>query len=106
MAIILTTEVIAQGGEGGRIGNPVSVDLPVAGDAGGATSEVAAPSAGMASANKPEYVNTKKAPAKKSNLGPGGPIYPIEGLSPYQNKSAIRLLLLHTFLQDADKSLL
>lgn len=93
MVIILTVNIVSQeDADTGKVGNPVSIDLAAA-------AAVAAPEEPVAPAPAPVV---RRAPAAKAmgggggannNKGPGGPIYPIEGLSPYQNKSVLPLVL-------------
>ncbi|EIW73657.1 replication factor A1 [Tremella mesenterica] len=81
LIIILTLEVVPWSGE--KIGNPTNV-------------EQAAPLAAPQSVLKPSTtanVNASKPVAKqpqKTAAAPMGPLYPIEGLSPYQNKWTIK----------------
>lgn len=82
-----------------KIGSPVSIDAAVAGgeqantNPAPAAAAAAAPAAGRGGSNasKTSAAASRQAPAKPkatpgAGLAPGAPIYPIEGLSPYQNK--------------------
>lgn len=88
--IVICLDVDPQGIADDKIGTPGPVE-----PTGGAAAAAAAPAAASASAaGKPAA--SKAAPAKRNNASRGGPsgaqapIYPIEGLSPYQNKWTIK----------------
>ncbi|KAK4053129.1 Replication factor A protein 1 [Microbotryomycetes sp. JL201] len=79
-----------------RIGNPTSVDTaaPPAPAAAAAANDNKPVTAGRGGSNASSTNAAKRsnAPAKALSAGgrPGAPIYPIEGLSPYQNKWTIK----------------
>lgn len=84
LIIILGLEIVPWTGE--KIGNPVNLD----GAAPPAPAAVAAPAPAPAAAAAPTRgtaSNVRQAPARPpAGNKDMGPIFPIEGLSPYQNK--------------------
>lgn len=79
LVIILGLEI--QPWQGEKIGSPVSIDSAPAAAAPAPETKAAVSGNGRGTAS-----NTSR-PAQKSNMGP---IFPIEGLSPYQNKWTIK----------------
>jgi len=79
-----------------KIGQPFSIDSIAGAESAAAPAPAAAapaPAAGRGGSNasKTSAAQSRQAPAKPKPTGgaghtPGAPIYPIEGLSPYQNK--------------------
>lgn len=85
LAVVLTLDLVS--GPTAKIGDAKSIDTPAGGGAAAGSAAQAAPAAPNAASNyRQGAAQVKKGPAK----GPAGgaPIYPIEGLSPYQNKCA------------------
>jgi replication factor A1 len=85
LIIILALEIVPWNGE--KIGNPVTLDgasppAVAAPAAAPAPVAAAAPTRGTASNNRQPAARPAR-PAGDKNMGP---IFPIEGLSPYQNK--------------------
>ncbi|WVQ80670.1 hypothetical protein IAT38_002775 [Cryptococcus sp. DSM 104549] len=91
LLIILGVEIVPWNGE--KIGTPVSLEPKSEG-----TTESAPGGASAASAPRPAAAPSRPAPAARSAAparnakprGDVGPLYPIEGLSPYQNKWTIK----------------
>lgn len=89
LIIILSIEVLPYTGE--KIGAPANIESAL----NNGTTPAAATSAPATNGKAANGVTAGRAPASKAPTRvPGGkdvgPLYPIEGLSPYQNKSATK----------------
>ena len=85
LVILLSVEVVPYSGD--KIGQPANIETAKESQQG-APAPVAAPAAPPAAAAAPPA--RRAAPAKPRGGASTGPLYPIESLSPYQNKWTIK----------------